>query len=130
MSGTTREGQHTRDTNYERYSRDYYHKLGAKGGTRSRTGGFWYKKHVLGDTESIRRAAILGGRISRRGKHKLTEKERHEIRKAYEELLAVHTKAQQKRAVYAQTSAPRLDDGAVTVFDRKRGLVHEQQFVA
>nr|HET6905102.1 hypothetical protein [Ktedonobacteraceae bacterium] len=126
MAGTMIGGQHTCDTNYERYGRDYYHKLGARGGTRSRTGGFWYKKHVLGDIESIRNAGRLGGRISRRGPNKLAEKRRREIRKAYEELLGIHEQAKRERATYTQTRVPRLDDGAVTVFDRKRGLVREQ----
>src|SRR5205823_5750652 len=113
MSGSKLGGTRARDTNYERQGRDFYKEIGRLGGAKGTTGGYWYKKHVLGDTESIRRAGMLGGRVSRRGNNKLTEKERREIRKAYEELLAVHTKAQHDRA----------DKGAITVFDRKRGLV-------
>lgn len=65
------------------YGSDHFAKIGALGGASSTRGGFWYKKLVLGDTESIRRAGMLGGRVSRRGKYKLSEKERCEIRKAY-----------------------------------------------
>jgi general stress protein YciG len=113
VSGTKTGGRAAAVTNKAKYGSGFYREIGAIGGSRSTRGGYWYKKYVLGDVESIRHAGTLGGRMSRRGAHKTTEKERREIRKAYEELLGVHLKAKRERA----------DQGAITVFDRKRGLV-------
>lgn len=129
ISGTSIGGKAAATTNKLKYGLGFYKEIGALGGAKGTTGGYWYKKHVLGDIESIRNAGRLGGRISRRGPNKLSpeqrQKIRREVQKAYEELMTVHTKAKRERAVYAQTSVPRLDEGAITVFDRKRGLVRE-----
>jgi uncharacterized protein len=107
MAGSKIGGKAARDTNYKLYGLDFYREIGAIGGKNGRTGGFYVNRELA----SI--AGTIGGRMSRRGKHKLTEKERREIHKAYEELLGIHNKAVARRA----------DDGAITVFDRKRGLV-------
>lgn len=110
MSGTRLGGQRTRDTNYKLYGRDYYRKLGAMGGKKGHTGGFYANRELAS------RVGAVGGRISRRGENKLSERERREIHKAYKELMDVHLEAKRERA----------DVGAITVFDRKRGLVREQ----
>jgi general stress protein YciG len=107
VSGSKIGGKAARDTNYKRYGLDFYREIGAIGGKNGRTGGFYVNR----DLASI--AGAIGGRISRRGRNKLTEKQRREIYRAYKELLAVHNKAM----------ARRTDEGAITVFDRKRGLV-------
>jgi uncharacterized protein len=106
MSGTHTGGIATRDTNYRKFGRDYYHKLCALGGKVGHTGGFYGNRRLA----SI--CGTIGGRMSRRGDNKLTERDRLEIRKAYGELLAIHMKAKRNRA-----------QERVTVFDRKRGLV-------
>ena len=111
MSGTVAGGIRTRDTNYKYQGRNYYRRIGAIDGKNGHTGGFY------GDRERARTLGALGGKVSRRGHYKTTEKERREIRKAYEELLAIHNKAKRERA----------DEGAITVFDRKRGLVVSNQ---
>jgi uncharacterized protein len=107
MSGTKLGGRAAAATNKTKYGLGFYAKIGAIGGSRSHTGGFYANR------ELARRVGALGGRMSRRGENKLTEKERREIRKAYEELMGVHLRAKRERA----------DEGAITVFDRKRGLV-------
>ncbi len=39
--------------------------------------------------------------MSRRGGKKISERERREIRRAYQELLAVHTKAKRERKAFS-----------------------------
>lgn len=114
MAGSKTGGKSAAMTNKLKYGFDFYARIGAVGGSRSARGGYWYKKYILGDVESIRRAGMLGGQISRRGKNKTTPKQRREIRRAYKELMAIHLKAKAKR-----------ERGLVTVYDRRRGLVRE-----
>lgn len=70
MSGTKEGGQRARDTNKANYGADFYAKIGAKGGQKSTTGGFWYKKYVEGDVEAIRAAGQVGGTLGTRSKEK------------------------------------------------------------
>lgn len=67
MGGTKLGGLRASQTNKARYGEDFYVVIGEKGGKKGRTGGFWYAKHVLGDTEFIRKAGAKGGRNSKRG---------------------------------------------------------------
>ena len=64
MAGTVEGGKAAAATNKKKYGEDFYAKIGAKGGSKSRTGGF-------GQGEEGRRRARLygaiGGKISRRG---------------------------------------------------------------
>lgn len=62
MSGTIRGGKAAAQTNKQKYGPDFYAKIGAKGGRRGHTGGFFANR------ELARRAGALGGRVSRRGK--------------------------------------------------------------
>lgn len=39
-------------------------KIGAEGGKKSTTGGFWHAKYVLGDIEHVRDAGRKGGTVS------------------------------------------------------------------
>lgn len=68
MAGTKQGGKAAAATNKAKYGEDFYVRLGAKGGSNGRTGGFWHAKYVLGDTEKISLAGAKGGAISRRGK--------------------------------------------------------------
>jgi general stress protein YciG len=68
MAGTKSGGILARETNKAKYGADYYTRIGKKGGEKGTTGGFWYKKYVLNDVESIKKAGEKGGAISRRGK--------------------------------------------------------------
>jgi len=61
MAGTLAGGRKASITNQERYGKDYYVKLGSKGGKIGTTGGFY------NNPELARRAGQLGGRVSRRG---------------------------------------------------------------
>lgn len=60
MAGTREGGRMAASTNKSRYGADFYAKIGAKGGKKGRTGGFY------ADRELARRAGAIGGRKSRR----------------------------------------------------------------
>lgn len=60
-------------TNLRRYGPNFYRDIGSIGGSRSRGGGFWHMKYVLGDVDKISRAGKVGGARGRRGKKVLTE---------------------------------------------------------
>lgn len=62
MAGTKAGGQKAADTNRNRYGRDFYAKIGAKGGKNGHTGGFYANRDLA------REAGAKGGRISRRRK--------------------------------------------------------------
>jgi general stress protein YciG len=62
MAGTKVGGQKAANTNRTRYGRDFYAKIGAKGGKNGHTGGFYANR------ELAREAGAKGGRISRRRK--------------------------------------------------------------
>jgi general stress protein YciG len=62
MAGTKAGGQKAALTNRNRYGRDFYAKIGAKGGKNGHTGGFYANR------ELAREAGAKGGRISRRRK--------------------------------------------------------------
>lgn len=62
MAGTKDGGKAAASTNKKRYGKDFYAKIGAMGGKKSRTGGF------AANRELARIAGAKGGRISRRKK--------------------------------------------------------------
>ena len=62
MAGTVAGGRSAAKTNKEKYGADFYAKIGAKGGRKGRTGGFFANR------ELARIAGAKGGRISRRTK--------------------------------------------------------------
>lgn len=62
MAGTKAGGAAAAATNKQKYGEDFYRKIGALGGKRGRTGGFFANR------ELARTAGAKGGRISRRGK--------------------------------------------------------------
>lgn len=62
MAGTKKGGKLAAATNRAKYGADFYSKIGAKGGKKGRTGGFF------ADRELARIAGAKGGRISRRSK--------------------------------------------------------------
>lgn len=59
MAGTKVGGRAARDTNYANHGKDFYARIGAKGGRASTTGGFT-------DRELARVAGAKGGSKSRR----------------------------------------------------------------
>jgi general stress protein YciG len=65
MAGTKEGGQLTRETNLAKYGKDYYQKLGAKGGSTktSRPKGF-----AAMSKEKVSAAGKLGGQRSKRGR--------------------------------------------------------------
>ena len=62
MSGTAKGGKKAAETNKKRHGDNFYALIGAKGGKRSKTGGFYANR------ELAREAGRKGGRTSRRGK--------------------------------------------------------------
>jgi len=62
MAGTKDGGKAAASTNKTKYGPDFYAKIGAMGGKKGRTGGFYANR------ELARLAGAKGGRISRRSK--------------------------------------------------------------
>lgn len=62
MAGTKTGGKAAAATNKAKYGNDFYAKIGAIGGRKGKTGGFF------ADRELARRAGAIGGRISKRTK--------------------------------------------------------------
>lgn len=62
MAGTKAGGRAAAATNKTKYGRDFYARIGAIGGKKGRTGGFYANR------ELARIAGAKGGRISRRSK--------------------------------------------------------------
>ena len=67
MSGTKTGGALAAKTNKTRHGSDFYARIGAMGGKKSRGGGF------AANRELARRAGAVGGKKSRRGKSKATK---------------------------------------------------------
>ena len=64
MAGTIAGGQAAAQKNRKKYGKDFYARIGAKGGKKGRTGGF------AANRELARIAGARGGRVSRRGSTK------------------------------------------------------------
>ena len=62
MAGTKKGGEQAASTNKKRYGSDFYARIGAKGGKKGRTGGFYANR------ELAREAGRKGVMKSRRGK--------------------------------------------------------------
>lgn len=62
MAGTPKGGAAAAETNKKKYGSDFYAKIGAMGGKKGRTGGFYANRDLA------RQAGAKGGRISRRTK--------------------------------------------------------------
>lgn len=62
MAGTKQGGQRAAGTNKTKYGADFYARIGASGGKKGRTGGFFANRDLA------RKAGQKGGRISRRTK--------------------------------------------------------------
>jgi len=62
MAGTKAGGEAAAKTNKAKYGSDFYAKIGAAGGKKGRTGGFYANR------ELARLAGARGGRVSRRTK--------------------------------------------------------------
>ena len=76
MSGNKIGGQKAARTNLERHGKDFYQRIGRKGGSHSTNGGFASDKVGADGLTGRERARIVGkkgGRISRRGSKKKEE---------------------------------------------------------
>lgn len=62
MAGTKLGGKTAASTNKKKYGSDFYAKIGARGGRKGSTGGFYANRDLA------RKAGAVGGRISRRTK--------------------------------------------------------------
>lgn len=71
MAGNTKGGVKAADTNKKRHGADFYARIGAKGGRKSKTGGFASNvvgKDGLTGRERAKLVGAKGGAISRRRK--------------------------------------------------------------
>lgn len=78
MSGNKIGGIKAAATNYERHGKDFYKRIGAKGGSNGRTGGFasmLVGADGLTGRERARKVGALGGHISKRRQSKKEEQE-------------------------------------------------------
>lgn len=73
MAGTKIGGKQAAETNKIKHGADFYARIGAMGGKKGRTGGFFANR------ELAREAGRKGGRISRRSKAVKAEKEDFEL---------------------------------------------------
>lgn len=64
MAGTIEGGKKAAQTNKERYGSEWYKEIGAKGGKKGTTGGFYVNR------ELARKVGAIGGRKSKRGSKK------------------------------------------------------------
>jgi general stress protein YciG len=62
MAGTKTGGKSAASTNKKKYGSDFYARIGAKGGKKGTTGGFYANRNLA------KTAGAKGGRISRRTK--------------------------------------------------------------
>lgn len=62
MAGTKQGGKAAASTNKDKYGSDFYARIGAMGGRKGKTGGFYANRDLA------RVAGAKGGRISRRSK--------------------------------------------------------------
>jgi general stress protein YciG len=105
MAGTIIGGKLAAKSNYKRHGADFYQRIGALGGSKGRTGGFY------NNAELASAAGRIGGMMSRRGINKarrvLTDAEKAKVRrkkefeKAYKHLQEIQRLAQMpKYATY------------------------------
>lgn len=71
MAGTTSGGKKAAEKNIDKYGKDFYKRIGAKGGRNGNTGGFASKVRgndgMTGQERAVKYGAV-GGRISKRTK--------------------------------------------------------------
>ena len=112
MPGTREGGLRARDTNYKKYGRDFYSRLGKKGGKNGHTGGF------ANNPALARIAGRKGGQRSRRGPG---------CHKSSTTLKSLLTQASKNRLIALKI---RFADGGVAVFSigtiRKLAQVYGQ----
>lgn len=66
MAGSKLGGLKTRDTNYKRHGKDFYKKIGSKGGKKGAKDGIL--KGFAANPELARKAGMIGGKKSKRSK--------------------------------------------------------------
>jgi len=66
MAGTKEGGKKAVETNKRKHGENFFAEIGAAGGAKGKTGGFWYKKYVLGDVEAVKAAGRKGGYLGKR----------------------------------------------------------------
>jgi len=74
MSGTKAGAVKAKQTIVDKFGSGYWAKIGSEGGKRGTTGGYWYKKYVMDDTEAIRQAGSKGGKLGGKSRHSTKRK--------------------------------------------------------
>lgn len=69
MAGSKKSAKKAAQTNFKRYGKDFYKKIGEVGGKNGHTGGFYVNR------ELAMKVGKLGGTISRRGVAKVSPEE-------------------------------------------------------
>lgn len=102
MGGTLLGGKEAAKTNKALFGDDWYKTIGALGGKKSRTGGFFVNR------ELARVAGRLGGSMSRRSNHEGKKNDLHprkaaqarkKFQQEYERLLAINDQARKERTM-------------------------------
>ncbi len=73
MAGTLQGGKKAAETNKLKYGKDFYARIGKKGGKNGHDGGFASEtvgKDGMTGPERAKKCGAIGGKISRRGKAK------------------------------------------------------------
>ena len=73
MAGTLQGGRKAAETNKLKYGKDFYARIGSKGGKNGHDGGFASEtvgKDGMTGPERAKKCGAIGGKISRRGKAK------------------------------------------------------------
>lgn len=111
MGGTRSGGRSARDTNLVRYGKDFYKRIGAIGGAKSTTGGFY------GNSELASIAGAKGGAISRKPAslktqckwgHKLTEENTYRYTsgaRSCKTCMKLHSKLQYQKDKLSNTTS-------------------------
>lgn len=81
MAGTAAGGKAAANTNKAKYGADFYARIGAKGGKKGKTGGFFANRKLA----SV--AGALGGKISRRNVEKVPDWQRDSYRRQFKKQL-------------------------------------------
>lgn len=93
--GTKDGAKKARETNMARYGKDWYAKIGRKGGQNGK--GPDYKGGFAGDKELARKAGAKGGKISKRGPAEKKTKKEDKLYRSSEQIINQRKKELERR---------------------------------
>lgn len=101
MAGTQAGGKQAARTNKIRYGKSFYAKIGAKGGKKGHTGGFYANR------EAASYYGAIGGTMSRKGIRLNADEKRRmraKVERNYQHLLRVNKAAEKQRRAVVQSA--------------------------